>query len=494
MKTFRFFPIIASFLFPYLMFCQSMRVDSLDAYISKLMKEYRMPGMAIGVIYNDTVLFKKGFGTTSNVDGLPVTTKTKFPIMSCTKAFTAACLGILVDEGKLKWNDKVTKHLPWFKLSDPWITQELTISDLLTHRSGLRAFDGDLLWYSTDYSRKEIMEKIQHYPISGSFRLDFNYNNVMYLVAGGLIEKVSGMTWDDFLKMKLLKPLGMLSSSTTLSELTATPNYARPHIANKPVIPRSTDNIGPAGSINSTVDDMLLWLRMLIHNGSTLEDEILKKQTFNTITTPKILIGDQSSYGYGWYIDYEDGQKVLYHGGGMPGYKSLVALYPKQKIGIVVLTNKISMINEGLVNMISSYLTNPELIDWSNNRKYFTYFGYSWDNPKTIDLEISLPRNIQKYEGIYKDDIYGKAEIKNKDGVAILELLPSKKMLSGQLQYVNESNFRIHFKDEFLPIGNVIFKLEKSGNVLGFKLDIPNDDFNFDNLNFSKLKDRRNNQ
>jgi CubicO group peptidase (beta-lactamase class C family) len=465
-----------------------MQVDSLDAYISKLMKEYRMPGMAIGVIHNDTVLFKKGFGTTSNIGGHPVTTKTIFPIMSCTKAFTAACLGILVDEGKLNWNDKVIEHLPWFKLSDPWITKELTISDLLTHRSGLRAFDGDLLWYASNYSRMEVMEKIQHYPISGSFRLDFNYNNVMYLVAGGVIEKVSGMTWDNFLKMKILEPLGMSSSSTSLSELTATPNYALPHIANKPIIPRNTDNIGPAGSINSNIDDMLKWLQLMLEKGRLRGKELLENRTYNAITSPQIIIDDQSSYGYGWYIDYEEGQKVFSHGGGMPGYKSLVALYPKHKIGIVVLTNKISMINEGLVNMIASFLINPKLIDWSNNRKYFTYFGYSWDKPKIIGSETALPNNFQKYMGSYEDKVYGKAEINFINETALLELLPSKKLLTGKLYFLSDSTFKIHFEDEFLPIGKVLFQLDESGNVLGFTLDVPNDDFNFDNLNFLKLK------
>ena len=265
------FLFVFFFLFFNSLWSQSIDVDSLDNYISKLVTEYNMPGIAIGVIHNDEVIFKKGYGTTSKENGFPINTQTVFPIMSCTKAFTATCIGILVDEGKLKWNDKVIKYLPDFKLSDPWITKEITISDLLSHRSGLRSFDGDLLWYGTNYSSDEIIDKIQYYPIKGSFRLDFNYNNVMYIVAGKIIEKVTGLTWNEFLKAKIFDILGMKDSSTTLSELTKTAEHALPHIANKPIRPRSLDNVAPAGSINSTIDDMLLWLQMYLNSGAFFE-------------------------------------------------------------------------------------------------------------------------------------------------------------------------------------------------------------------------------
>ncbi|MGX1929885.1 serine hydrolase domain-containing protein [Flagellimonas sp. 2504JD4-2] len=482
--------LVHIFLFlPCWLVSQSLEIDSLDNYISKLVNEYRIPGIAIGVVHNDTVLFKKGYGTTKIDNGLPVSSQTVFPILSCTKAFTATCLGMLVDEGKLSWDDKVVKYLPSFKLSDPWITKEITIGDLLSHRSGLRAFDGDLLWYSTDYSRDEIIEKIQYYPIKEDFRLDFGYQNVMYLVAGKIVENASGLSWDDFVKTKIFNPLNMNASSTSLIELQAASNYAHPHIANKSITPRSTDNAGPAGSINSTIDDMLQWLQMCLNEGKWNGNEILKKQTFQTITSPKILLDNESpsGYGFGWFVDYEEGQKVLYHGGGMPGYKSIMAFFPAHKIGIVVLTNKITMINEGLVGMISSYIAHPEKVDWSDNRKYFTYFNYSWDTPKTINHKPNLPDNFEKYVGLYKDDVYGIAEIKRANEMGILELLPSKKMLSGHLYFHNESAFKVQFKDEFLPIGKVIFQLGKDQSIEGFTLDIPNDDFNFDNLNFVKL-------
>ncbi len=448
-----------------------------------------MPGLAIGVIHNNEVIFRKGYGVTSVENGSPISAQTVFPILSCSKAFTATCLGMLVDEGKLNWNDKVIKYLPDFKLSDPWITKELTISDLMSHRSGLRSFDGDLLWYGSNYSIDEIIDKIQYYPIKGSFRLDFNYNNVMYLVAGKIIDKVSGLTWNEFIKTRVFDVLGMTNSSTTLLDLIDIPNYPRPHIAGKPIEPVSLDNAAPAGGINSSIDDMLLWLQMHLNKGELHEKKIISQKTFETITSPKIMLSEQylRSYGFGWYIDYEDKQKVLFHGGGMPGYKSMIAFYPESKIGIVVLTNKISMINEGLVNMISTYIMHPSLADWSQNRKYFTYMGYSWDNPEKIDLETNI-KGFSKYAGLYEDKAYGKATISIQDGTPTLELLPSKKLFSSPLYFINEERFKVKFRDEFLPIGEIVFKISDEGIVDSFKLEIPTDDFHFDNLDFKKIE------
>ena len=220
---------ILLFLLPNFIFAQQQETDSLDVFISKQVKDYNIPGLAIGIIKNNQIIFKKGYGITSIIDSFPVTTQTVFPIMSCTKAFTAAAMGILVDEGKINWNDKVIKYLPDFKLSDPWITKHLTIADILSHRSGLESYEGDLLWYGTSYSRQEIVKRIQHSAIRNNFRIDYGYNNVMYLVAGLIIEKVTGQTWDNFVKEKLFLPMSMNSSSTSIKQMVKEKSYAQPH-------------------------------------------------------------------------------------------------------------------------------------------------------------------------------------------------------------------------------------------------------------------------
>ena len=187
---------------PNLLLGQYEETDSLDRFISKQVNDYGIPGFAIGIIRGNKIVLEKGYGRISNIDSLPATAQTIFPILSCTKAFTAAAIGILVDEGKLQWNDKVIKYLPDFKLSDPWITKELTIADILSHRSGLETFEGDLLWYGTSHSRKEIVRRIRYSPIRNNFRADYGYQNIMYLLAGLVIEKITGQTWDNFINEK----------------------------------------------------------------------------------------------------------------------------------------------------------------------------------------------------------------------------------------------------------------------------------------------------
>ena len=476
---------------------QSLNVDSLDNYISKLTSEfeYGMPGLAIGVIQGDSVLFKKGYGVTRSEQGFPVSTQTIFPILSCTKAFTATCIGILVDEGKLNWEDKVVEHLPDFKLSDPWITKAITIGDLLSHRSGLGTFDGDLLWYGSNYSTVEVIEKIQYYPLKGDFRLDFNYNNIMYLVAGRIVEKTSGLKLDEFLQTRIFDVLGMKHSFTKQVEVAEPFQFASPHIAGKPIQAVSLDNAVAAGGIKASLDDMILWLRMYLNKGTLDGKRIISEDTYRTITSPKIILNDHGlgGYGFGWYIDYDDSEKTIYHGGGMPGYKSMVAIYPEYQLGIVVLTNQISLINEGLVNMIAAYLKDPSLVDWSNNRKYFSYFTYSWDNPKQIKIKPNLPDDFSQYIGRYQDQIYGQARVIMNGTDAILELLPSKDLLSGKLYYLGNSRYKIKLKDPFLPLGEVVFERNENHEIIGFRLEIPNDDFNFDNLNFQKILIEENN-
>lgn len=353
-------------LFPNLIFAQHHNIDSLDAFIAKQVIEYKLPGLAIGIIKDNKVIFKKGYGVTSTLDGLAVTTRTIFPVMSCTKAFTATAIGILVDEGKISWNENVIKYLPDFKLSDPWITKELTISDILSHRSGLISYDGDLLWYGTNYTRQEIADKIQYSPIRNNFRVDFGYQNVMYLVAGLIIEKVSGKTWDEFIKGKIFTPLSMVNSSTSILQMEKNINYAKPHLQNKPIKPVNMDNIGPAGSVNSNIDEMMNWLQMWLGKGRINDTIIINENTFETITSIKTLTSStfESGYGFGWYISYVAGKKVLKHDGGMPGYKSSIVLFHENSAGIVLLTNKISPINDQLINVITDYLTKPEKINW----------------------------------------------------------------------------------------------------------------------------------
>jgi len=475
---------------PRFVFGQYLITDSLNLFIAKQVKDYKIPGLAIGIIQNDSVIFKHGYGITSTAAGLPVTTQTIFPISSCTKAFTATAIGILVDEGKLNWDDKVIKYLPDFKMSNPWITKELTISDILSHRSGLASYVGDLLWYGTDYTRDQIIKKIQYLPVSNNFRVDFGYSNLMYLVAGKIIERVSGETWGQFIKEKLLTPLSMLNTSMSATQMEKSGNYALPHLQNEPIQPVNMDNIAPAGGINSNIDDLMKWVKMWIGEGRIDSSIIINTNPIETITSIKTLISASSDngYGFGWFIKYQDGQKIIYHDGGMPGYKSNVIIFPKSRDAIVILVNKISPLNDQLINMISNYLTDPKKINWAEADKNMSLQDkvYRWDKKRDDETKLkSFIPGIVDYTGVYEDAVYGKAIIKQEKNKATLTLQPTKKLFTGILYYLAPGKLEVIFKDAFIPPGEIIFN-KKNSRVNGFKMNIPTGDFHFENLYFKK--------
>ena len=220
----------------------------LDKYISKAISDFQVPGVAVGIIKNGEVTFAKGYGYRSTETKEPVDTKTIFGIASCTKAFTAASIGILNDEGMLKWDDEVISHYPEFQLYDPYITRDFRVDDLLCHRSGYETFDGDLLWYGTDYTREEVLKRFRYRKNTYGFRREFGYSNLMFIAAGEMLESVTGESWDDFVKKNIFEPLGMNSTTTTNSGFNADMDIAASHLNGKPVDFINYDNIGPAGS------------------------------------------------------------------------------------------------------------------------------------------------------------------------------------------------------------------------------------------------------
>ena len=243
-------------------FAQNGSLNGFDDYVNKAMKEWEVPGIAVAIIKGDQIVLAKGYGVRKLGDPTPVDERTLFAIGSSSKAFTAASVAMLVDGGKVKWDDPVTKYLPEFEMYDPYVTRELTVRDLLTHRSGLQR--GDFLWYGTELDRDEILKRTRYLKPSWSLRSTFGYQNLMYLAAGQLVSRVSGKTWDEFIRERFFVPLGMTASSTSINELKTANNVATPHskIEDKvTVIPwRNIDNIAPAGSINSNVVEMAQWV------------------------------------------------------------------------------------------------------------------------------------------------------------------------------------------------------------------------------------------
>jgi hypothetical protein len=250
------------------------------------------------------------------------------------------------------------------------------------------------------------------------------------------------------------------------------------------------DNIAPAGGINSNIDDLMKWVKMWIGDGRIGSNIIINTNPIETITSIKTLTSASSDngYGFGWFIKYQDGQKIIYHDGGMPGYKSNIIIFRESGDAIVILANKISPINDQLINMISNYLANPKKMNWAeaDNNMFFKDKVYQWDKKRDDETKLkSFIPGIVDYTGVYEDSVYGRAIIKQEKNKATLTLLPTKKLFTGTLYYLAPDKLEVIFKDVFIPPGEIIFD-KKNSRVNGFKMNIPTGDFHFENLYFKK--------
>ncbi|MGI9040399.1 MAG: serine hydrolase domain-containing protein [Gemmatimonadales bacterium] len=359
---------------------QGKPLQDFDAYITRSMAEWRIPGLAIAVVRNDSVVLLKGYGVKRLGAAEPVDERTLFAIGSSSKAFTALGVAMLVDEGKVRWDDPATKYLPGFQLFDPYVTRELTVRDLLTHRSGLAR--GDLMWYAQDLPRDSVLHRVRYLKPTWSLRAHFGYQNIMYLAAGQLTARVAGKSWDEVMRDRILTPLGMSSSNTSVSELIRLPNVATPHEevddTVRAVPYHNIDNAGPAGSINSNVVDMAQWLRFQLAGGKIGGKPLLSAGAFDETHTPqtivrlegawKLIMPDAhfAAYGLGWLLHDYRGRKIAQHGGGIDGMHALVGLMSEEKTGVVILTNLAgnSLTHALMYRIFDAYLKQPRK-DWS---------------------------------------------------------------------------------------------------------------------------------
>ena len=324
------------------------KLAQVDDLVSKALEKFRIPGVAIGIVIDGKVVLTKGYGLRDQSKELPVTENTLFAIGSCSKAFTTFALGQMVDDGIITWNDPVIKHLPEFRLKDVHATHHLTIKDLVTHRSGLS--DHTLVWYGSRFDRAELLNRLQYLESTSDLREKFQYNNLMYAVAGLLIERVTGQTWEETVQSRIFTPLEMIHSNFSVDESQKSSDFSLPHTEKdeKPqAIPfRYIANIGPAGSINSSVKDMTKWLQVQLSDGSLEGKHLINKETLkemHTVQTPIPSYPDKEpyvfGYGLGWMTGFYKGHYMVEHGGGIDGFISSTMLFPKDKTGIIILTN-----------------------------------------------------------------------------------------------------------------------------------------------------------
>jgi CubicO group peptidase (beta-lactamase class C family) len=326
--------------------------------VNLTLKTFDVPGISVAVVKDGKVVHSKGYGVRSLKNNLPTDENTLFGIASNSKAFTASALAILVDEGKLKWDDKVREYIPEFKLYSPFVTEEFTIKDLLTHRSGLGLGAGDLMMFpdSSDFTRKDIIYNLRYLkPVSG-FRTQYDYDNNLYIVAGEVIQRITGISWEDFIDQRILKPLGMNSTVPSMGRLKNKSNLISPHApVNGKVVPLNIDwseTANAAGGIVSNLPDLCKWITMQMNGGrygDSLKKKIFSPEQHNEMWSPQTIIPTFTAppynthfaaYGLGWFLSDVKGYKQVTHTGGLAGVVTQVTLLPELKLGIIVLTNQ----------------------------------------------------------------------------------------------------------------------------------------------------------
>lgn len=483
-------------------------IKALEKYIENARVGWEIPGIAVALVKDGKTIYAKGFGVLEEGKKDKVDENTIFGIASNTKAFTAAALAVLVDQGKINWNDKVQDYIPWFQLYDPYVSANMTIRDLLSHRSGLKTFSGDLIWYASNHSREEIIRRARYLEPAYGFREKFGYSNIMFLTAGQIVEYLTDTTWDNFVTYHFLQPLGMERTGTSISSFSEQKNIAKPHNLVKDknvVIPFvNWDNIAPAGGINSSVKEMSEWMKMQLNrgelNGKRYFSEKVSYDMWQSVTPFAVSKGSESihpsmhwrSYGLGWNLMEYQGQKVANHSGGLDGMISRVALVPEENFGLVILTNNINGLSSYLMYEILDRYFGKEGKDWAaygleRSKKYEEYEKQmAKEEEKSRKLNTKPSLDISEYTGTYSGNVYGSIEIKEINGElkAYFEHTP---LFEGDMEHWHFDTFTIELKKvPSLPKGKVQFILDENAKVKKLVVDIPNPDFDFTELDFKK--------
>ncbi|MCP3142846.1 serine hydrolase [Pyxidicoccus xibeiensis] len=504
-------------------FAQTAAPEGVDAAIQRTMEAFQVPGIAVAVVKDGKVVLAKGYGVRKLDTQAQVTPDTLFGIASNTKAFTAAALAMLVDEGKLQWDDRVVDHLPSFQMHDPYVTRELTIRDLLVHRSGLGLGAGDLLYFpQSTFTEDEIVARLRHIPPASSFRSRYAYDNILYLVAGKVIEKASGKTWSAFIRERIFAPLGMRTSNTTVTAFKPGMNVAMPHAKAdgvlKAIVPVPFDNNAPAGAINSSVNELSRWMLAQLERGAIPGTEGKKRlfseeqsremwsaQTVLPLKEPsKALAGARANfaaYGLGWSLRDYRGYKLVGHTGGLPGYVSRVVLVPELKLGIAVLTNQEERggYEAPTWALLDAYLGTPTPTDWvaafkaddAEREAKAEAVVAGLGAGRNAQSRPSLP--VEAYAGKYRDAWYGDVAIA-KEGEKWVLRFSRTPALTGALEHWQYDTFVARWKDRALNADAfVTFSLKPDGSIGEMRMQpvSPLTDFsyNFQDLRFTPVKE-----
>jgi len=509
--------IISAFSFSAL-FAQPMSNSEIDKLVANTMETFDVPGIAVAIIKDGETILMKGYGVRSLDTQVPMDENTLFGIASNSKAFTSSALGILKQEGKLDWNDRVIDYIPEFRLYDPYVTNDFRIRDLLCHRSGMGLGAGDLMIWpdGTDFTRQDVIRNLKHLKQVSSFRTKYDYDNLLYIVAGEIVAKVSGMSWEGFIKEKIMNPLGMKNSGSSYLRLASTSNVIDPHapVEGKVQVVRRTTNelMNAAGGIYSSVYEMSKWARyLLLQSRNKSENKLLTSKTIQELWSPQTIIPVRnpglykthfSAYGLGFRLSDEKGYKVVSHTGGLAGIVTKMTLIPELDLAIIVFTNQQSgAAFSAITNQIKDGYYGTKGVDWV--KLYSSSTSGSSANAKTIvekvyshiqhnnNQGLAAPDIIRDLHGTYSDPWLGEITISQK-GDQLFFLAKRSPRLDGEIFWYKANTFVVKWKDRSMDADSFMqFQLDFEGNPSGFTMHAisPLTDFSFDfhDLNFTKI-------
>ena len=480
----------------------------LDTYVANVLKTFEVPGVSVAIVKDGRTVLAKGYGVRKLGTPTPVDENTLFGIGSNTKAFTSAALATLVDEGKLSWDDRVFERLPGFQMYDPYVSHEMTIRDLLTHRSGMGLGEGDLLfWPHTTFTREDIIYRLRFMKPASSFRSRFAYDNLLYMTAGQIIPSVTKQSWEEYVRDKILRPLSMNTTNLSTADFKSGDDYAWPHskVDGKlqTVEFMNLDNAAPAGSINSSAAEMAKWMLLQLNHGKFPNREnrlFSERQSHEMWSAQTILpIGSGASplaalrplfaaYGLGWFLSDYHGRKLVGHTGGVSGFVSRVMLVPEENLGVVILTNaeQGGAFESILYHILDSYLGLAPT-DWvaafraadEQEAKEAAEAMKQQNTGRAADSKPSLPP--EKFAGVYNDPWYGPATIRMENGKLVFTLDHTPKAV-GDLQHWQYDTFKAHWRDRTIEDAFLTFTLKPDGAIDHFTMVAvsPLADFSFD--------------
>lgn len=484
-------------------------LKALDAYFANMVNDWDIPGASIGIVKDGELVFTGNYGVMEVNKKETPNEQTLYAIASNSKAFTSAILGMLVQEGKLDWNDKVKKYLPYFAMYDSWVSEHITIRDILSHRVGLGTFSGDNIWYKSNMSSKEIIAHIQYVPQAHEFRAGYGYSNLMYITAGEIIATITGKSWGENVKERILDPLGMNRTITSLGALDDKGNYATPHArkedANYAIPWVDWENVAATGGLISSVEDLSKWMIFNLNNGIHNGDTLLSKRTRNLVWTPHTnhMVDHTSkndferhfnAYGLGWGLSDYHGNMRVGHTGGYDGFITAVNLIPDENLGVVVLTNGVkSPIMAATYYALDTFL-GVEAKDWSTH-----YLNRANQNEKKdtriADRKAAREFNTQptiaraKMVGKYNSALCGTITIAEKNNQLTLEFEHAP-LLAARLTHWNHDVWEIHWDhpQAWFSFGTIKMNTNNMLEVTGFDFDVPNNDFFFEELKPYRIK------